>query len=212
MGGMKNMNTKRQTVWLVSMLSLMVVLSAYYLFTEDVDTMDTTADNVMNELVIEQTGEAGWGEGMYGLSEHGGEFAATDEGMGLRSDEEILAEMQSQAVSGQAYFLTEQMERNEAMYEKLEKLTRLVESASGDALDQAVTELYALEDQMTKIQQLEAVLQAEYENVLISEDGSKWKVAVQANELQKGEAVSIAEQVMQELKVSPNDISVVVMQ
>ncbi|ALP38586.1 10-formyltetrahydrofolate dehydrogenase [Paenibacillus sp. IHB B 3084] len=29
------MNNKRQTVWLVSMLSLMVVLSAYYLFTED---------------------------------------------------------------------------------------------------------------------------------------------------------------------------------
>lgn len=29
------MNTKRQTIWLVSMLSLMVVLSAYYLFTED---------------------------------------------------------------------------------------------------------------------------------------------------------------------------------
>ncbi|CAM2809530.1 SpoIIIAH-like family protein [Paenibacillus sediminis] len=29
------MNTKRQTIWLVSMLSLMVVLSAYYLFTDD---------------------------------------------------------------------------------------------------------------------------------------------------------------------------------
>lgn len=29
------MNSKRQTIWLVSMLSLMVVLSAYYLFTED---------------------------------------------------------------------------------------------------------------------------------------------------------------------------------
>jgi len=29
------MNGKRQTIWLVSMLSLMVVLSAYYLFTED---------------------------------------------------------------------------------------------------------------------------------------------------------------------------------
>ncbi len=33
--GGRNMNNKRQTVWLVSMLSLMVVLSAYYLFTED---------------------------------------------------------------------------------------------------------------------------------------------------------------------------------
>lgn len=36
------MNTKRQTVWLVSMLSLMVVLSAYYLFTEDVNNLDLT--------------------------------------------------------------------------------------------------------------------------------------------------------------------------
>ncbi|SFI57948.1 stage III sporulation protein AH [Paenibacillus sp. UNC496MF] len=32
------MNNKRQTIWLVSMLSLMVILSAYYLFTEDVST------------------------------------------------------------------------------------------------------------------------------------------------------------------------------
>lgn len=29
------MNNKRQTIWLVSMLSLMVILSAYYLFTDD---------------------------------------------------------------------------------------------------------------------------------------------------------------------------------
>ncbi|MGG1551667.1 SpoIIIAH-like family protein [Paenibacillus ferrarius] len=34
------MNAKRQTIWLVSMLSLMVVLSAYYLFTEDVNKLD----------------------------------------------------------------------------------------------------------------------------------------------------------------------------
>jgi len=38
------MNSKRQTIWLVSMLSLMVVLSAYYLFTEDVQKLKNTAD------------------------------------------------------------------------------------------------------------------------------------------------------------------------
>jgi stage III sporulation protein AH len=37
------MNAKRQTIWLVSMLSLMVVLSAYYLFTEDVNKLDLKA-------------------------------------------------------------------------------------------------------------------------------------------------------------------------
>ncbi|MFB5268372.1 SpoIIIAH-like family protein [Paenibacillus enshidis] len=40
------MNNKRQTIWLVSMLSLMVVLSAYYLFTEDTGTAtDPVADS-----------------------------------------------------------------------------------------------------------------------------------------------------------------------
>jgi stage III sporulation protein AH len=42
MGGNKQMNAKRQTIWLVSMLSLMVVLSAYYLFTEDASKVDVT--------------------------------------------------------------------------------------------------------------------------------------------------------------------------
>ncbi|MCA1295887.1 SpoIIIAH-like family protein [Paenibacillus sp. alder61] len=37
------MKSKRQTVWLVSMLSLMVVLSAYYLFTEDSSTRNQSA-------------------------------------------------------------------------------------------------------------------------------------------------------------------------
>ncbi|WP_442601220.1 SpoIIIAH-like family protein [Paenibacillus sp. KN14-4R] len=37
------MNSKRQTIWLVSMLSLLVVLSAYYLISEDTSKLDTLA-------------------------------------------------------------------------------------------------------------------------------------------------------------------------
>ena len=47
------MNTKRQTIWLVSMLSLMVVLSAYYLFTEDTTApAKQTVDNVRSEQTL----------------------------------------------------------------------------------------------------------------------------------------------------------------
>jgi stage III sporulation protein AH len=53
------MNTKRQTVWLVSMLSLMVVLSAYYLFTEDASKMDVTSNNEMLQDVKVSTKEIG---------------------------------------------------------------------------------------------------------------------------------------------------------
>lgn len=43
------MNAKRQTIWLVSMLSLMVVLSAYYLFTEDVNKLDLATTQSINK-------------------------------------------------------------------------------------------------------------------------------------------------------------------
>jgi stage III sporulation protein AH len=47
------MNAKRQTIWLVSMLSLMVVLSAYYLFTEDVNKLDlASTDTTKNPQAV----------------------------------------------------------------------------------------------------------------------------------------------------------------
>ena len=62
------MNGKRQTIWLVSMLSLMVVLSAYYLFTEDSGTStqpiannsqvgEMVTDPLQNTASEAQTGE-----------------------------------------------------------------------------------------------------------------------------------------------------------
>ena len=52
------MNTKRQTVWLVSMLSLMVVLSAYYLFTQDVESPDVLTDGSQTEQAAQNATEA----------------------------------------------------------------------------------------------------------------------------------------------------------
>jgi len=47
-------NTKRQTIWLVSMLGLMVVLSAYYLFTDNTGDLTTAGDeNVPGGTVID---------------------------------------------------------------------------------------------------------------------------------------------------------------
>ncbi|MEF2964458.1 SpoIIIAH-like family protein [Paenibacillus sp. M1] len=57
------MKTKRQTVWLVSMLSLMVILSAYYLFTEDSPAKNQAADGqqvtTMDNATTEQTATDG---------------------------------------------------------------------------------------------------------------------------------------------------------
>ncbi|MCD1260682.1 SpoIIIAH-like family protein [Paenibacillus athensensis] len=55
------MNAKRQTIWLVSMLSLMVVLSAYYLFTEDVNKLDLASTEAVSnpqEVKIDMSQDA----------------------------------------------------------------------------------------------------------------------------------------------------------
>ncbi|MCM3784114.1 SpoIIIAH-like family protein [Neobacillus mesonae] len=71
------MKNKRQTIWLVSMLSLMVVLSAYYLFTDDSGSSsqiaeteqignaeEASVDNPLEGLVVNEvvTEEQGTGE------------------------------------------------------------------------------------------------------------------------------------------------------
>ncbi|NWL87405.1 hypothetical protein DMN77_07285 [Paenibacillus sp. 79R4] len=50
------MKSKRQTIWLVSMLSLMVILSAYYLFTEDSSTKGKSTDGQV--ATMDQNGGA----------------------------------------------------------------------------------------------------------------------------------------------------------
>ncbi|MGG1653760.1 SpoIIIAH-like family protein [Paenibacillus sp. NRS-1783] len=64
------MNNKRQTVWLVSMLSLMVVLSAYYLFTEDSSPANPpVADSEQVSKVKQDTAQEATGKAEEQLNE-----------------------------------------------------------------------------------------------------------------------------------------------
>lgn len=83
------MNNKRQTIWLVSMLSLMVILSAYYLFTEDVGKSDLTAQQ--QQTASDATGASGTATGDDGV-----QITAVD-GVGGLTDG---ATGQDQAASG----------------------------------------------------------------------------------------------------------------
>lgn len=97
------MNNKRQTIWLVSMLSLMVVLSAYYLFTEspapdnppvadseqvtdlnasaaqETTTGDTSTPDglVINEVVTDGSTSTTQADGTAGTEAQGGESPST---------------------------------------------------------------------------------------------------------------------------------------
>ncbi|GAB6929863.1 hypothetical protein JCM10914A_38460 [Paenibacillus sp. JCM 10914] len=104
------MNNKRQTIWLVSMLSLMVILSAYYLFTDtdsktppvaestqvdqkgtDANGQGTVDELVVNEVLEEGTdGDSGANE-QDGTSGTGAETGTEDPAKATQGDQEDKA-------------------------------------------------------------------------------------------------------------------------
>ncbi|WP_438351409.1 SpoIIIAH-like family protein [Paenibacillus sp. FA6] len=141
------MNNKRQTIWLVSMLSLMVILSAYYLFTEDsgtskipvadskqvlelqpvdnkelVITEVVTDGQVSNDLTATtKTPDVAIGSDT-GLEEkEKTSEKATEEtakSSESKNDDEVLKEVASQAVSGRNILDSFQWERKESNIKK----------------------------------------------------------------------------------------------
>ncbi len=200
------MNTKRQTIWLVSMLSLMVVLSVYYLFTDNTETPELTSD----ELTANETVEIGVDEVTDGLIENQ-EIAAEEDAQTVTpSDEQVLTQLNSKLVSGDEYFAAQQIERNNALSKEYERLQNIVIDTEKDVetVTQAQNELQLIQDEQEIITNLEDVLSLDYENAIISKEANKWKVTVQSKKLEKSEAVSIIDQVMKELKARADQVVV----
>ncbi|MFF2153778.1 SpoIIIAH-like family protein [Paenibacillus chitinolyticus] len=253
------MNAKRQTIWLVSMLSLMVVLSAYYLFTEDVSKVDVAstapkADEVKIDLsqvspeqAVADAGKASADKSADAKAEgtkttadaktdaktdtktdakteaKAGDAKAQDSKTGATASKDgkdaaaapasaeakISQQTQASSKSGRDYLTKLQLDRQDALSKKTEELLTLItdKNQSSDAVSKAQQELQQIEDTNTRVTNVEDVLSKDYPNAVLTQDGSKWKVTVQSDKLEKSQAVTIVETVMKELKVGP-EISV----
>ncbi|TDF99237.1 SpoIIIAH-like family protein [Paenibacillus piri] len=297
------MNSKRQTIWLVSMLSLMVVLSAYYLFTEDVNNLKftstgaspangtsgtgTTGTNVKevvvntNDLNVvppasaptdKKTSAAATPEGKQPAADKskpeqkesstktpgaaneqsnasqpgaktdakaaqpdakgsaaadakksptdGKSTAAADakttqpdakaDSQVSAADAKVLQQVSTQAKSGTDYFTALGLKRNEDLAKKTEKLMTIISDTkqTPEAAANAEAELRKIQDNEAKVSSLEETLMKEFPQAVITEDSSKWRITVQSNKLEKSQAVSIVEKVMNEMSVGPEKIVV----
>lgn len=221
------MNNRRQTIWLVSMLSLMVILSAYYLFTEDAPATTKTAGNAGVQVqdnagagsnaggveVSEVDGLAGddadaaQGDGTSKDAAAGG--AGGDDSSISPDDEAVLEQLNSQ--TGRAYFDQIQLQRENDFSQESERLNAIIANTSKYSLDEAAQareELNRLEDTEERISSLESKLTGDYGNAVVEEENNSYKVVVQADKLDKVEAVSIVETAMKELNVGPGQVSV----
>lgn len=227
------MNTKRQTIWLVSMLSLMVVLSAYYLFTEDVNKLNLTnnalqQDNtqVANETVNPDGKTAD--KAVNGVSQDSAakndknaantksadtkaaDKAAADKA--ASADAQVLNKLQTQGKSGEDFFAAQQLKRDEDLQTQIQKLVDITSDPkkSPDEITKANNTLNELETKKAKVENIEDELGKDFKNVIVQEENGKFKVVVQAEKLEKSQAVSIFDLVINELNVPQDKIDVVV--
>ncbi|MCR2803114.1 SpoIIIAH-like family protein [Paenibacillus soyae] len=198
------MNTKRQTIWLVSMLSLMVVLSAYYLFTQDLDDADKlSGSNQPNPGVTEVVG--GSGEVVPDEIVQAGDQSA--EGP---TEQDILDQVEEQGYVDNSLFSQLIAKRDQQNEEELNRLYAEVTNMSNnpEKSAEAMAQVDMLEEKHTKIMELETALKEQYSMALISEENDRYKVIVTSENLEKKEAASIIDQIMTSMEVDADQVSV----
>ncbi|CAM3964051.1 SpoIIIAH-like family protein [Paenibacillus alkaliterrae] len=200
------MNTKRQTVWLVSMLSLMVVLSAYYLFTQDIDSPEVLTDGSQTEQAAQNATEAATdGNGLVVNEVQPGDDAAISD-----AELEILDQIDKQGLAAGGLF-SELMAKREMQNTEAENRIMAAISETQSKQEEsvaAIAELEQLEDKTSKKTGLESELMKQYEMALIDEEGDHFKVVVSSESLDKKQAADIIKLVMNTMEVNANQVSV----
>ncbi|WP_249871963.1 SpoIIIAH-like family protein [Oceanobacillus saliphilus] len=166
---------KKQTVWLLTMLSLMIVLSVYYIISPTSEDLAYLDDG---QATTEQTSTQGIEE----------------------SDETEVNNISN--LGKDELFTTIRMEIQDERSMKKGRLTDIVASASAntDEKEQALRDIDVLDELSTK----ETILEEQiigatgFQDVLVRSDGSKVHVHVKADQLSETEVVNIMQMVRDE--------------
>jgi len=214
------MNTKRQTIWLVSMLSLMVVLSAYYLFTSGSEDADKLANMANQQTMQNQTKVNITEDGMNAqlqkdpvLGEDtkdpnktaaGQETDKAKQDAATMTDDVIISKATDKAVSGTDYYIQKDMERHDKITKELDKWITISTDVNQtkEAVGEAMDNIRRIDETQAKIEQIEDTLGKDYPHALVQQsDDGRWKVTVQAAKIEKKEAVAIIDLVMKEMNI-----------
>ncbi|MCK9857305.1 SpoIIIAH-like family protein [Paenibacillus sp. ATY16] len=205
------MNTKRQTIWLVSMLSLMVVLSAYYLFTQDTKSPDLLSDGTQQEQKAGAT-EASSGNNSQIVVDQvdpaGNASASKDSGIS-DADKQVLDQIDAQGGVDSSVFAQVEEKRSELNSTQQDKLlgdmTNLQDPKEAQA---AATQLDQLEEKNSKLTSIENELMKTFQQAIVNEEGNGYKVLVESDKLDKSQAANIIDLVMKTLGVDADQVSV----
>ncbi|MBH5318067.1 SpoIIIAH-like family protein [Paenibacillus sp. GSMTC-2017] len=199
------MNTKRQTIWLVSMLSLMVVLSAYYLFTQDLND----ADKLSGSTTPEQNVTEATGNGAEVVIDEVVKVEGSNEVSEV--NQQVLKQLEQEGFAEGGYFSELLAKREKSYAEANDKIMSVLANVNvkQDESAAASTQIAELEEKIVRIKNLESTLMEQYKIALISEEeNERFKVVVTSDKLEKKEAASIIDQVMTVMEVGADQVSV----
>ncbi|MCG1029887.1 SpoIIIAH-like family protein [Virgibacillus halodenitrificans] len=175
---------KKQTVWLLTMLSLMIVLSVYYMTSPASEDLAYINDGQDQEEAVPTDSQETEGE-------------TEVEGISNMGEDEL--------------FTTIRMELEDERSMKKDRLKDIVasSSASADEKDQALRDIDVIEDVSTKESILEETIlgSEKYEDVLVRSEDDKVHVHVKVDTLSSTEVVNIMQMVRDEFGEVPVDVN-----
>lgn len=174
----KTVEKSKHTVWLLSMLTVMVVLSAYYLVSDpivpaDIQNMESE-ENQEADIVIEE---------------------ATTEELPELTDEI--------GVSNNDLLVGLKMERNNSRSKQIDQYYSMMQS---DLSEEAIAELQDKIERLQSVEESEFVLEKllvadGYEDAVVLSNGQSVDVIIQTDSISKAEAVKIIKLVSERLNI-----------
>lgn len=198
------MKMNKQTVWLVTMLSLMVVLSAYYIVTGPVEPADQRAmddpSDPIQEPVDVKTKESHKDDGN---EKNDTEQKKENEG----EDQETAAEK-----SDNDYFVGFQLQRNSLRSKMTEQYMKVL--TDPEASKKSLKEAQAKIDELMKVDKTESVMEDLIRSegfrdaVVISGEDNYVDVILQSEKLSPAQVVKVISLVKKQMDVPSTKVSV----
>lgn len=196
---------KKQTVWLLTMLSLMVVLSAYYLYNPPLDGEELTQD--AGEVEQAEDNEAFTEIDFTNLDELGDDdWIDTFGDLNADFDYTVFDQQRMD------YFLGHRMDRNDHRAKQIEDYQYVIASSESNA--QMIAEAKHHVDHLREItyteEKLETMIKSDgYQEAVVIVNDEKVDVLIGAKEdLETSEAVKIIHMVQEQLNVPGNRVRV----
>lgn len=199
----------KQTMWLITMLSLMIVLSAYYIVNGPVETADDVATT---EETLTETQETNPLElTLFGSEEEepvsedeNEEEGQTSSDESDTSDNQEATEEDAPTFANKDFFVNMQTERysiNEQLLSKYENIMTDPNS-SEEQTEAASAQLEELRSSIERITLMEELIRGQgYDDALVRQDEDRYDITVQAEEMSKKEVVQIIQLVQNEMEI-----------